>query len=95
MGMYFRGELERVIPEDSVNLHGSGELVPWLPEFVPKVGLKIVKNGFLSISGANSSEYPAGSGSFIEELCHLRQQGNYETSLASLYVSFMDFSRLL
>jgi hypothetical protein len=76
--------LERVIPEDSVNLHGSGELVPWLPEFVPKVGLEIVKNGFLSISGANSSEYPAGSGSFIEELFHLRQQSNSETSLASV-----------
>ncbi|XP_042979275.1 transcriptional elongation regulator MINIYO [Carya illinoinensis] len=74
--------LERVIPEDSDNLHGSVGLVPWLPEFVPKVGLEIVKNGFLSFSGA--SAYPTGGGSFIEELCHLRQQSNYETSLASV-----------
>ena len=29
--------------EDRVNLHGG--VIPWLPEFVPKVGLKIVKNG--------------------------------------------------
>lgn len=77
--------LERVIPEGvSVNLHGSRELMPWLSEFVPKVGLEIVKNGFLGISDANSSEYPAASGSFIEELCHLRQQSNHETSLASV-----------
>jgi hypothetical protein len=77
--------LERVIPEGgSVNLHGSSELMPWLSEFVPKVGLEIVKNGFLGISDASSSEYPAGSGSFIEELCHLRQQSNHETSLASV-----------
>ncbi|KAB1207630.1 hypothetical protein CJ030_MR7G014915 [Morella rubra] len=74
--------LEKMIPEDSVNLHGSSELVPWLPEFVPKVGLEIVKNGFLSFSGAEISEYPAGGRSFIEQLCHLRQQSNYETSLA-------------
>lgn len=74
--------LEKMIPEDSVNLHGSSELVPWLPEFVPKVGLEIIKNGFLSFSGAEISEYPAGGRSFIEQLCHLRQQSNYETSLA-------------
>ena len=53
-----------------VNLHGG--VVPWLPEFVPKVGLKIVKNGTLSFSGANILEHLASS--FIEALCHLRQQ---------------------
>ncbi|XP_050260875.1 transcriptional elongation regulator MINIYO isoform X2 [Quercus robur] len=72
--------LEGVIPEDRVNLDGG--VVPWLPEFVPKVGLEIVKNGILSFSGANSSEHPAIS--FIEALCYLRQQSNYETSLASV-----------
>nr|XP_023888217.1 transcriptional elongation regulator MINIYO [Quercus suber] len=72
--------LEGVMPEDRVNLHGG--VVPWLPEFVPKVGLEIVKNGILSFSGANSSEQPASS--FIEALCYLRQQSNYETSLASV-----------
>ena len=72
--------LEGVIPEDRVNLHGG--VVPWLPEFVPKVGLEIVKNGILSFSGANSSEHPASS--FIEALCYLRQQSNCETSLASV-----------
>ncbi|KAF3965968.1 hypothetical protein CMV_009890 [Castanea mollissima] len=72
--------LEGVIPEDRVNLHGG--VVPWLPEFVPKVGLEIVKNGILSFSGAYCSEHPASS--FIEALCYLRQQSNYETSLASV-----------
>ncbi|CAK7329428.1 unnamed protein product [Dovyalis caffra] len=61
--------LERVIPEDALRLQGSGQHVPWLPEFVPKIGLEIVKNGFLS---------------FIDELCHLRQHSKNETSLASV-----------
>ncbi|KAI5577602.1 hypothetical protein BDE02_09G123800 [Populus trichocarpa] len=61
--------LERLIPEDALRLQGSGQHVPWLPEFVPKIGLGVVKNGFLS---------------FIDELCHLRQHSNSETSLASV-----------
>nr|XP_004292271.2 PREDICTED: uncharacterized protein LOC101298197 [Fragaria vesca subsp. vesca] len=69
--------LERVIPDDTVHLHESCSLVPWLPEFVPKVGLEIIKNGFV---GTDSN---AGC-SFIEKLCDLRQQGGYETSLATV-----------
>ena len=61
--------LERVIPEDALRLQGSSQHVPWLPEFVPKIGLGVVKNGFLS---------------FIDELCHLRQHSKSETSLASV-----------
>uniref|UniRef100_A0A5B7BRB8 Transcriptional elongation regulator MINIYO n=1 Tax=Davidia involucrata TaxID=16924 RepID=A0A5B7BRB8_DAVIN len=77
--------LERVIPEDTISLPGGH--VPWLPEFVPKIGLEIIKNGFLSFSGANGTEYgnnPAGSDSFIEYLCHLRHQSEHETSIASV-----------
>ncbi|KAJ6386130.1 hypothetical protein OIU77_029154 [Salix suchowensis] len=61
--------LERVIPEDALRLQGSSQHVPWLPEFVPKIGLGVVKNGFLS---------------FIDELCHLRQHSKSEISLASV-----------
>ena len=60
----------RKFVEDRVNLHGG--VIPWLPEFVPKVGLKIVKNGILSLSGANILEHLAIS--FIEALRHLRQE---------------------
>ncbi|PRQ25053.1 putative RNA polymerase II-associated protein [Rosa chinensis] len=69
--------LERVIPDDTVHLHESSSLVPWLPEFVPKVGLEIIKNGFVGI-------YSNAGCSFIEKLCNLRQQGDYETSLATV-----------
>ncbi|GAV86607.1 RPAP1_C domain-containing protein/RPAP1_N domain-containing protein [Cephalotus follicularis] len=75
--------LERVSPD----LHGSGVHVPWLPEFVPKVGLEIIRNGFLSFSGSNDSILKtdfAGGRSFIEDLCYLRQQSKSETSLASV-----------
>lgn len=66
--------LGSVIPEDTFTLHGGH--VPWLPNFVPKVGLEIIKNGFLSFTGQG--------GSFLEYLCHLRNQSEHETSLASV-----------
>lgn len=78
--------LERVIPDDSINLDKYGGHVPWLPEFVPKVGLEIIKNGLLSFKDEYDTEYGKrfdGCSSFIEELCCLRQQCGYETSLAS------------
>lgn len=78
--------LERVNPDDTSSLQGSGRLVPWLPEFVPKVGLEIIKTGLLGFSGFNATKYGTDfscSGSFIEKLCYLRQQTDYETSLAS------------
>lgn len=82
--------LKIVVPEDGNNLHGSGRHLPWLPEFVPKVGLELLKNGFLRYLDANNSEYGtdiAPGSSFIEQLCHIRRQVEYETSLAS--VSFL------
>ncbi|GLT42980.1 hypothetical protein SLA2020_169570 [Shorea laevis] len=78
--------LEKVIPEDTTKLEKYGGHVPWLPEFVPKVGLEIIKNEFLSFRDVYGTEYGenfAGSSSFIEELCCLRQQCESETSLAS------------
>ncbi|KAM1483174.1 hypothetical protein TB2_034606 [Malus domestica] len=84
--MLFR-VLERVIPDDSVHSLESGGHVPWLPEFVPKVGLEMIKNGFMGHSDTLDAKYgidPKGDGSFIEKLCHLRNLGNCETSLASV-----------
>ena len=61
-------------------------VVPWLPKFVPKVGLKIVKNEILSFSGANILEHLASS--FIKALCHLRQQSNYyENLMREFYIA--------
>ena len=73
--------------EDRVNLHGG--VVPWLLELVPKVGLKIVKNGILSFLGANILEHPTSS--FIEALCHLRQQSNYyENLMREFYIALKE-----
>ena len=73
--------------EDKVNLHDG--VIPWLPEFVPKVGLKIVKNGILSFSGANILEHLASS--FIEALCHLIQQTNYyENLMREFYIALKE-----
>ncbi|XP_060168684.1 transcriptional elongation regulator MINIYO [Lycium barbarum] len=67
--------LEAVIPENNAELcHGS---LPWLPDFVPKIGLEILENGLMSSDGV------AGSGSFVECLCYLRKINQQETSIAS------------
>lgn len=79
--------LKRMVPDDTVSQTGRGWLVPWLPEFVPRVGLEIIKNRFLSFSDAIDTNFGtglAGDRSFVERLCHLRQQNEYEISLASV-----------
>lgn len=73
------GVLDRVIPEDAIRLPGG--CLPWLPDFVPKIGLEIIKNGFLRFSGTKDTEY---GGSFVEYLCDLRLQGEHESSVASV-----------
>ena len=70
-----------------VSLHGG--VAPWLLEFAPKVGLKIVKNGILNFSGANILEHLASS--FIKALCHLRQQSNYyENLMREFYIALKE-----
>ncbi|XP_022762992.1 transcriptional elongation regulator MINIYO isoform X2 [Durio zibethinus] len=79
--------LEKVIPEDTIGLQEDGCHMPWLPDFVPKVGLEIIRNGFLSFTCMNIAEYGtnlAGGSSFVEQLCSLRLQSEFETSLASV-----------
>ncbi|XP_059653903.1 transcriptional elongation regulator MINIYO [Cornus florida] len=76
--------LERVIPNDAISLPGGH--VPWLPEFVPKIGLELIRNRFLGFSDVNGTENgknPTEGSSFIEYLCDLRHQSEHETSIAS------------
>nr|GLL37160.1 transcriptional elongation regulator MINIYO isoform X2 [Ipomoea trifida] len=77
----FSGILEAVIPEDNKNLC-NGHL-PWLPEFVPKIGLEVIKNGFFSFSGVSGNKLDGGTGSLLESLCLLRLKCGVETSIAS------------
>ncbi|CAN4107312.1 unnamed protein product [Withania somnifera] len=75
--------LEAVIPEDNAELcHGT---LPLLPDFVPKIGLEILKNGLMSFSGISSASHDgaAGSSSFLEYLCYLRKINQQEISIAS------------
>ncbi|KAF5727128.1 putative RNA polymerase II-associated protein 1 [Tripterygium wilfordii] len=80
------GVLQRVIPDGGVSLHESDKQLPYLPEFVPKVGLLIIKHGglkFMDSNGTDGADFCGGS-SFIEFLCYMRQQPEYERSLASV-----------
>lgn len=95
---------ERIVPQDIMSLEGSGQIVPSLPEFIPRVGLEIIRNGFLSFPGAYDKKpetYPFVGNSFVEDLCFLREHGEFETSLASvcclhgLMLSIMNIDRLI
>lgn len=67
--------LESVIPEDFTSIPNSR--LPWLPEFVPKIGLEFVKNGYFR-SGVSDE-----SGSLIKYLCDLRLKGRPELAISS------------
>ncbi|KAI6677528.1 hypothetical protein NL676_038324 [Syzygium grande] len=78
--------LERVGPDKTIINSNDGKSLPWLPEFVPKVGLEIIRQGLFSslndsIENGTDSERV---GSFIKKLSHLRLQNESETSLASV-----------
>ncbi|RAL53194.1 hypothetical protein DM860_006866 [Cuscuta australis] len=75
------GVLEAVIPPEDSKILVNGSL-PWLPEFVPKIGSEIIKNGFFSFSGGTDGTYKV-TRSFIECMCLLRLNAGLETSIAS------------
>ncbi|KAG0454709.1 hypothetical protein HPP92_024001 [Vanilla planifolia] len=56
-------------------------VLPWLPQFAPKVGIELVKNEILSFSGLGDSIPKASS--LSEALCYLRHLGNLDVSLSS------------
>ncbi|KAF8096444.1 hypothetical protein N665_0308s0018 [Sinapis alba] len=61
---------------DKISSHGEEQPLPWLPEFVPKIGLTIIKHKFLSFSVAEVSRCekdPSRCSSFMEFLCLLRE----------------------
>ncbi|KAI9105029.1 hypothetical protein K1719_022745 [Acacia pycnantha] len=83
--MLFR-VLEGLTPEDAINPYENGGHVPWLPEFVPRIGLQLIKSWLLGFSvsfGTNDGD-PVGHESFIEELIFLRENGDHEMALASV-----------
>ncbi|KAK9052081.1 hypothetical protein SSX86_028709 [Deinandra increscens subsp. villosa] len=71
------GVLKSVIPEDNSIVSGN---LPWLPEFIPKIGLHIIKNRILSFDRSDTNH----AGSFLEFLHQCRHQSDKETSLASV-----------
>ncbi|KAL3539119.1 hypothetical protein ACH5RR_002485 [Cinchona calisaya] len=76
--------LEAVIPVDTSEF--SGGCLPWLPEFVPKIGLKLIKNRYFCYSGVDVSDSDcnlAGGGCFFEFLFQLRYKSEQEMSMAT------------
>ncbi|KAK7275000.1 hypothetical protein RIF29_16106 [Crotalaria pallida] len=78
--MLFR-VLERVTLGDTVNQQETDERVPWLPEFVPKIGLELIKYWLLGFS--DSIRDPEGGESLMKKLIYLRLKGDIEMSIAS------------
>ncbi|KAF5182102.1 Transcriptional elongation regulator miniyo [Thalictrum thalictroides] len=75
--------LKKVAPGSPSNMPSGGYRVPWLPEFVPKIGLEVVKSRLLDFSGTDNMIPPEG-GSLSKGLCQLRLNGDYESSLSSV-----------
>lgn len=79
--------LHRIAPVSIGGMNNSCTHVPWLPEFVPKVGLEIVRNGFLNFVGigdAKHVEFPTDGASLANVLCCLRKQSEVGASLSSV-----------
>ncbi|KAK2429432.1 transcriptional elongation regulator MINIYO [Trifolium repens] len=82
--MLFR-VLAKVTLGDAISLQEANGHVPWLPEFVPKIGLELIRYWHLGFSVAFGTKPRRDSGdeSFMKELIHLRQKGDIEMSLAT------------
>lgn len=76
--------LKAVIPEDIMSLP-NGPL-PWLPDFVPKIGLQIIKNGYFRFSGPSDTicnDHTSENGSIVQYLCHLRRTEKQELAISA------------
>lgn len=77
--------LEKLDPKNTSNGRARP---PWLPDFVPRIGLELIRNGLLgSLSCADSINNGSGQlqgRSFLQELCYLRVNSNSMNSLASV-----------
>ncbi|KAK8940043.1 hypothetical protein KSP40_PGU018533 [Platanthera guangdongensis] len=75
---------DRISPPSSDDGNDSTSL-PWLPEFVPKVGIEIVKNHFFSFNDSSGARFRDMEGySLVQRLCYLNHQDNFDVSLSSL-----------
>ncbi|CAH8305527.1 unnamed protein product [Eruca vesicaria subsp. sativa] len=66
---------------EKISSQAEEEPLPWLPEFVPKIGLTIIKHKLLSFSVADVSKCgndPSRCSSFMEYLCFLRKHSQDE-----------------
>ncbi|KAL5224721.1 hypothetical protein ABZP36_011360 [Zizania latifolia] len=81
LGM-FNSILERISPD------GKSYCLPWIPDFVPKIGLGVIINGFFSFldnDAVGLEEHPSFHGSsLVQWLCYVRSQGNVDASLCSI-----------
>ncbi|CAA6666185.1 unnamed protein product [Spirodela intermedia] len=79
---------DKVIPKDSLgHEEGTAVVLPWLPFFIPKVGLEIVKNGIFDFADPNGrvdKGVPGGNMSLVSVLCQLRTHNALETSFSSV-----------
>ncbi|KAL0334536.1 UNVERIFIED_CONTAM: Transcriptional elongation regulator MINIYO [Sesamum radiatum] len=76
--------LKAVTKENTMSAQNGN--LPWLPDFVPKIGLEIIKNGYLRISGVSDTicnNNLLGNGSIVEYLCHLRIGKGQELAISS------------
>ncbi|VAI89624.1 unnamed protein product [Triticum turgidum subsp. durum] len=74
--------LERISPEGTPD--SRSYCLPWIPDFVPKIGLGIITNGFFSFSCTEVEQLPSRGVSLVQGLCHLRCWGDVDASLSSI-----------
>lgn len=77
---------DRIPPYNIDEFPNSSSRLPWLPQFIPKVGLKIIRNIFLGFSGlgTRSGDFRDDCDSLLDAFCHLRCQNDSDTSLATI-----------
>ncbi|CAN8276799.1 unnamed protein product [Cochlearia groenlandica] len=63
---------------EKISSHLENEPLPWLPEFVPKIGLAIIKNKLLRFSVQECGKDSSRCSSFMGFLCILREQSQDE-----------------
>ncbi|CAN6201272.1 unnamed protein product [Urochloa humidicola] len=78
--------LERISPDATSD--GKSYSLPWIPDFVPKIGLGIIGNRFFSISSTvafgNLDHQSFCSSSLVQGLCYMRCHGDVDISLSSI-----------
>lgn len=81
---------EKILPVEDTGFCSSDRELPsgkWLPVFVPQVGLKLIKSRLLHFSETKLEKIISlnvENSSFLEYLCFLRKETDYETSLSAL-----------